>query len=195
VDEYEDENHQCELVCGKTLRCGNHACQMPCHKGPCLPCLEASFEELSCHCGRTKVYPPIACGMKIPVCPYSCSREPACGHITFSSHPCHADSEPCPPCPFLVTKSCMCGKTEVKNVPCHKTNVSCGQVCDQQLPCGGHRCKRTCHSGDCLTADADGLSRPRRAAGNARRPAVIPALLSATHPLAARRTSRVRLRL
>ncbi|KAG9293447.1 hypothetical protein G9A89_009171 [Geosiphon pyriformis] len=168
----EDENHRCTFVCGKKLQCGNHNCQMPCHRGHCLQCLEASFDELTCHCGRTKVYPPIPCGMKVPPCPYTCTRAPLCGHIGVS-HPCHDDSQACPPCPYLVEKMCMCGKSSIRSVTCYKTNVSCGTVCDRIVPCGGHRCKRTCHSGDCL-ANEQGLpgkctqacGKPRQACGH-----------------------------
>ncbi|CAG8606811.1 5714_t:CDS:2 [Ambispora leptoticha] len=148
--EEEDENHRCTFVCDKRLKCGNHNCQLPCHRGHCLPCLEASFEELTCHCGRTKVFPPIPCGMTVPPCPHACIREPPCGHAGVA-HPCHTDSQTCPPCPYFVEKMCMCGRSAIKNVPCHKSNVSCGRICDRIAPCGGHRCKRTCHSGDCLT--------------------------------------------
>ncbi|CAI2162145.1 13798_t:CDS:2 [Funneliformis geosporum] len=148
----DDENHRCPLICGKKLQCGNHFCQLLCHREYCMNCLEASFEELTCPCGRTKIEPPIPCGFKIPSCPYSCIRNRECGHSDIA-HPCHSDEEPCPPCPFLVNKKCMCGKSEVRNVPCHRTNVSCGQVCDLPVNCGGHRCKRTCHSGDCLVTN------------------------------------------
>jgi len=44
--------HACDLTCGKLLRCGSHHCEMNCHRGQCPPCLLASFDELSCHCGR-----------------------------------------------------------------------------------------------------------------------------------------------
>lgn len=44
--------HLCDKTCGKRLRCGLHECVEQCHRGPCPPCLQASFEELSCHCGK-----------------------------------------------------------------------------------------------------------------------------------------------
>ena len=44
--------HTCDLICGKLLRCGTHHCEANCHRGQCPPCLQASFDELSCHCGR-----------------------------------------------------------------------------------------------------------------------------------------------
>ena len=38
--------HECDLVCGKTLSCGNHKCEERDHKGICPPCLRSSFEEV-----------------------------------------------------------------------------------------------------------------------------------------------------
>lgn len=179
----EEDAHTCRLVCGKKLKCGNHYCQMLCHKLHCHPCLgtyflycclvkrqnymiycmvlietrfifspltEASFDELSCNCGHTKLYPPIACGTKLPRCQHTCTRVATCGHVSFTSHPCHEDDEPCPPCAFLVTRRCMCSKAEVRNTPCHRGTPSCGKVCGKRLSCGGHVCQRVCHSGDCL---------------------------------------------
>ena len=29
---------RCEKVCGKDLSCGQHKCQVVCHKGECPPC-------------------------------------------------------------------------------------------------------------------------------------------------------------
>ena len=48
--------HECDLVCGKMLSCGNHKCEDRDHKGPCRPCMRTSFEEVgfffffSCYC-------------------------------------------------------------------------------------------------------------------------------------------------
>lgn len=39
--------HECDLICGKTLSCGNHTCEERDHKGVCPPCLRSSFEEAS----------------------------------------------------------------------------------------------------------------------------------------------------
>lgn len=57
----EDEGglHTCPLVCGKLLSCGIHTCPQLDHKGPCGRCLEASYDELACACGRTVMQPPI----------------------------------------------------------------------------------------------------------------------------------------
>lgn len=38
--------HECDLVCGKMLGCGNHKCEQKDHKGLCPPCLRSSFEEV-----------------------------------------------------------------------------------------------------------------------------------------------------
>ncbi|CAH1758573.1 11714_t:CDS:2 [Entrophospora sp. SA101] len=149
-DEYDHEEiHKCKFICGKKLRCGNHNCELNCHKGHCMQCLEASFEELTCSCGNTKLYPPIPCGKKLPACQHQCNRTQSCGHNSVP-HLCHEDGN-CPPCPFLVSKLCSCGKRVVNNVPCHQRNVSCGKACDLILECGGHRCKRICHQDNCLS--------------------------------------------
>ncbi|EGO03328.1 hypothetical protein SERLA73DRAFT_46818, partial [Serpula lacrymans var. lacrymans S7.3] len=140
--------HECDLVCGKMLGCGNHPCEHRDHKGPCPPCFMSSFEEAVCHCGRTVVEPPIPCGTRID-CRYPCSRPPpACGH-PHTLHSCHEDPSPCPPCPFLTKKQCACGKKTVDNVKCSQKRVSCGQTCGKLLGCGFHHCDKLCHGDDC----------------------------------------------
>ncbi|WVQ85287.1 hypothetical protein IAT38_007452 [Cryptococcus sp. DSM 104549] len=145
----DDDLHKCHLTCGKTLGCGLHTCPKPDHKGPCGRCLQASYDELICNCGRTIVYPPVACGTTIS-CPFPCRRPaPACGHPK-TPHQCHEAVE-CPPCPYLTDKPCACGKEpSVKNIRCSQERVSCGQPCGELLPCGYHRCLKSCHRpGEC----------------------------------------------
>ncbi|TFK20660.1 hypothetical protein FA15DRAFT_673293 [Coprinopsis marcescibilis] len=147
--------HECDLVCGKLLSCGTHACEERDHKGPCPPCLRSSFEEMFCNCGRTMLEPPIPCGMKVQ-CRYPCPRPPPpCGH-TRTIHPCHDDSVPCPPCVHLTSKQCACGKKTVPHVKCalETEKVSCGTVCGKLMPCGFHHCESLCHPGDCGTCTA-----------------------------------------
>lgn len=149
-DGFEAE-HICTRPCGRQLRCGNpdHRCQELCHKGPCGTCRDAIFEEISCHCGRTVLQPPLPCGTQPPPCRYECERAKDCGHPQVP-HNCHGDDESCPICPFLTTKPCLCGKNTLKNQPCHLSEVRCAEVCGQQLRCGAHRCRKQCHRpGEC----------------------------------------------
>uniref|UniRef100_A0A1I8AWJ7 R3H domain-containing protein n=1 Tax=Steinernema glaseri TaxID=37863 RepID=A0A1I8AWJ7_9BILA len=138
--------HLCLMVCGKKLDCGLHSCERLCHMGKCHKCLEASFEEQYCMCGRTVRMPPIPCGAPLPLCNYPCTRPHPCGHPQF--HTCHSE-EQCPPCTALTSKYCF-GEHEIRNnVPCHQNHVCCGKPCDKMLACGVHKCKRTCHPGEC----------------------------------------------
>ena len=142
--------HECDLVCGKMLSCGNHRCEEKDHKGACRPCLRSSFEELICYCGRTVYEPPIPCGTKM-VCHYPCPRQTmSCGHPP-TPHSCHDDMVPCPPCVFLASKQCACGKKIVPNVRCslETEKVSCGTVCGKLMSCGFHHCERLCHGEEC----------------------------------------------
>lgn len=160
--------HECTLPCGKPLSCGQagHTCPLNCHRGPCPPCLRSCFEEVSCHCGRTVLEPPVPCGQR-PVCRFPCARPaPACGHPKLP-HDCHEEG-PCPPCVYLTRKRCNCGRNDVDNIPCHRTHVSCGQTCGSLMPCGFHRCTATCHSGapqacgDCTAT----CGKPKRLCGH-----------------------------
>lgn len=38
------------------------------------------FEEVTCHCGSTVMYPPIPCGTPPPECTKPCSRTHSCSH-------------------------------------------------------------------------------------------------------------------
>ncbi|KAI7903173.1 uncharacterized protein BX663DRAFT_560725 [Cokeromyces recurvatus] len=147
--------HDCPLQCDQLLSCGIHRCQDKCHKGKCRPCLEATFEDVTCHCGRTRLEPPVRCGTKLPPCPHPCIRPNPCGHIRFLNHNCHPDNEPCPPCPVLINRRCLCGKTELKNVPCYRESPRCGRVCGKPLRCGKHICLKSCHNGPCLDEGED----------------------------------------
>lgn len=149
---------------------------MTCHRSACPPCLQASFEELICHCGRTTIEPPVPCNTKI-VCNFPCRRPlPSCGHPQLP-HNCHEQAG-CPPCVYLTERLCGCGKNVVKNVPCSRSRVSCGTVCGSLLVsvgfvrrgsntrddsdaytrilflsldqgCGYHRCQNICCKEEC----------------------------------------------
>ncbi|KAK6509089.1 FKBP12-associated protein [Arthrobotrys musiformis] len=145
TEDFEPE-HICTRVCGKPLKCGSHDCSALCHRGACGSCLEASFDELACHCGRTRIMPPVPCGTKPPSCRFPCQRSKLCGHPNSTDHLCHLDDEACPNCPYLVQKRCVCGRTVIKNQPCYRDSVSCGQTCGLPLSCGSHVCLKTCHA-------------------------------------------------
>ncbi|XP_051796440.1 transcriptional repressor NF-X1 [Acanthochromis polyacanthus] len=139
--------HKCHLICGYKLNCGLHRCQEPCHRGNCEPCWQSSFDELTCHCGLSVLYPPIACGTKPPECKNLCTRRHECEHPVF--HNCHSE-EKCPPCTYLTQKWCMGKHEQRSNIPCHLQDISCGLTCNKMLPCETHRCRRICHRGECL---------------------------------------------
>ncbi|KAL4221983.1 Transcriptional repressor NF-X1 [Mactra antiquata] len=141
------DEHICELICGRKLSCGQHKCMETCHKNNCPPCLMAGFDELTCHCGVEVMYPPIPCGTKPPECHQPCTRQHDCQHTV--RHNCHSD-EKCPPCTELTQKMCMGNHVKRSNIPCHLTDISCGMKCNKPLPCGQHRCIKTCHKGICV---------------------------------------------
>ncbi|CAJ0964841.1 unnamed protein product [Ranitomeya imitator] len=108
------------------------------------------FDELTCYCGESIIYPPVPCGTRPPECKNSCTRQHECDHPVF--HSCHSEDK-CPPCTYLTQKWCM-GKHELRNnIPCHLTDISCGLRCNQLLKCAMHKCKRICHKGECLIAE------------------------------------------
>lgn len=154
-EEFEAE-HICTRTCGRDLKCGRHKCQQLCHRGPCASCPEAIFDEISCNCGRTVLYPPQPCGTRPPECRFDCTRPRPCGHPQVS-HNCHLDDQPCPKCPFLVEKQCVCGKQTLKNQPCWFQDGHCGLPCNKELKCGYHKCRKNCHRpGECEDADISG---------------------------------------
>uniref|UniRef100_A0A8C6UGD8 Nuclear transcription factor, X-box binding 1 n=1 Tax=Neogobius melanostomus TaxID=47308 RepID=A0A8C6UGD8_9GOBI len=157
--------HKCPSICGYKLKCGVHRCQYPCHRGNCDLCWESSFDELTCHCGLTVLYPPIPCGTKPPECKNTCTRRHECDHPVF--HNCHSE-EKCPPCTYLTQKWCMGDHEQRSNIPCHLQDISCGLTCNKELPCGMHRCHRLCHRGECLgeAVCPQSCERPRPACGH-----------------------------
>ncbi|KAI2635508.1 hypothetical protein GGS21DRAFT_516219 [Xylaria nigripes] len=142
-EEFEAE-HICIRPCDRLLKCGSHRCRQLCHRGPCPSCLEATFEEISCKCGRTVLQPPQPCGMRVPECRFECTRPRLCGHPQVA-HNCHPDDVECPKCPFLVEKPCVCGKKTLKNQPCWFEEPRCGLPCGKRLKCGTHSCNKPCH--------------------------------------------------
>lgn len=42
---------------------------------------------------------------------------------------------------------------------CFLDGISCGMPCQKPLPCGRHKCKLTCHAGECLK-DSEKCTQP-----------------------------------
>ena len=164
-----EAEHICTRLCDRLLKCGTHTCTDLCHKGPCRSCREAIFDEVSCHCGKTVLQPPLPCGTKSPPCRFDCERAKMCGHPRVP-HNCHGDDEGCPKCPFLMEKPCMCGKKILKNQPCWLADARCGDVCGKKLKCGSHFCRKPCHRlGECEDAGKpcrQSCGKPKKACGH-----------------------------
>ena len=169
VDEGFEAEHICTRSCGRALKCGNHTCPELCHKGPCGSCREAIFDEVSCHCGKTVLQPPLPCGTSPPLCRFDCERPRECGHPSVP-HSCHGDDETCPKCPFLAQKPCLCGKKTLKNQPCWLSEVRCGEVCGKKLKCGSHFCRQQCHRPGCCEdigrSCQQACGKPKKACGH-----------------------------
>ncbi|CAM6104714.1 unnamed protein product [Calypogeia fissa] len=147
-DEQEHGPHECLLSCGKKLRCKQHYCQDLCHSGHCAPCLESTFTELSCACGKTSIPPPVPCGTPLPSCQHPCSFTQACGHSP--THLCHFGD--CPPCTVQVSKECVGNHVLLRGVPCGSRDIKCNNLCGKTRQCGLHACGRACHIGPCDSA-------------------------------------------
>ena len=141
------EEHVCMLICRKKAPCGIHECGQLCHRGPCPPCLNSSFDRLYCRCRRSFVEPPIPCGRLPPNCNHPCIVPRPCGHP--ANHPCHATGD-CPQC--VVPMPRLCGSHNVPfmyPVTCSAPAPSCGKKCGKALTCCGEVCDKTCHPGPC----------------------------------------------
>lgn len=147
----------CGQKCDKLLECGRHRCEEICHLGPCDPC-HALFDA-SCFCKRKAQVVP--CGdmdlkgeleaeQGVFSCGSTCGEELGCGN-----HKCHeiCHPGPCGECESLPSrvKTCYCGKTVLpeERRSCLEPIPTCLKTCDKPLTCGIHRCKDTCHAGDC----------------------------------------------
>lgn len=104
----------------------------------------------TCWCGKD-TEPRSLAGLPPHSCGNTCGKERArkCPHPCQLT--CHAG--PCPPCSHMgPTQVCFCGKHEVTK-RCSETDYvsgwSCGELCEELLPCGEHTCDRPCHEGLC----------------------------------------------
>jgi hypothetical protein len=139
---------ECLMICNKKLACGVHLCQLNCHPNEkCLPCSLVSFDELTCHCGNTRILPPVQCSQTLGECEGICRREEnesKCKeHFARFPHKCHPEEE-CPRCHALVQVKCFCGQSQL-SMECWQRKGgmvnSCGKTCPFEL------CSLPCHTG------------------------------------------------
>lgn len=56
------------------------------------PVASPGFDELTCHCGASVIYPPVPCGTRPPECTQTCARVHECDHpggsclLAFTPH-------------------------------------------------------------------------------------------------------------
>ncbi|KAI3735661.1 hypothetical protein L6452_15169 [Arctium lappa] len=147
----------CGQRCGKPRKCLRHRCEKTCHVGPCDAC--EVLIDASCFC--KKKTEAVLCGdmaVKGEVnvqdgifsCSSPCGKPLACGN-----HVCKETCHPglCGDCHLLPGRitSCYCGKSNLQEErqSCLDPIPTCSQICDKTLSCGLHRCKETCHPGEC----------------------------------------------
>ncbi|KAI0340472.1 hypothetical protein BDW22DRAFT_428704 [Trametopsis cervina] len=180
----------CGQVCGRSLDCGNHTCQLACHDGPCTPC--RVIVNASCYCGKERK--ELRCGdgeeqlasvldegnemhwTGMFHCENSCDRPLDCGihHCTSRCHVPSPTPAPCPRSPSLV-HSCPCGKHELdassavffppgtvlSRTSCADPIPTCQSICGKSLGGCSHLCASKCHTGPCPPCTVP-LSRPCR---------------------------------
>ncbi|XP_067613694.1 NF-X1-type zinc finger protein NFXL1 [Eurosta solidaginis] len=135
----------CQRLCNRSLRCGNHKCELVCHS---VPDIQDMKEQIGCARCQQGCFIPRPEG-----CVHPCPR------------PCHPP--PCQPCDKLIKTKCYCGLTQViykcseyfvnegvvgktkEEISAQQERLkSCGNRCLKNFPCG-HRCHTPCHAGKC----------------------------------------------
>lgn len=133
----------CGKPCTRTLACGQHACQDPCHADECNPCPMQSLQP--CLCGAEKKNR--LCAHAAWQCNKVCGKRHSCGHHVCQTV-CHSGE--CGKCPSSGPRTCPCGKAS-HILPCTEKIPTCGDTCGKQLACGIHFCADRCHKGICST--------------------------------------------
>eukprot|EP00756_Hemistasia_phaeocysticola_P034292 Hpha_TRINITY_DN16514_c1_g3::TRINITY_DN16514_c1_g3_i1::g.133992::m.133992/K12236/NFX1; transcriptional repressor NF-X1 len=168
--------HSCGETCGRKregTQCP-HPCTLPCHPGPCPPCIHQSPEK-SCHCGKMSYRTRCSDVDEGRSCERKCGRVLGCG-VHRCRDPCHAGE--CAPCGLSYGQRCFCGSSKDDRATCkaepgaeepddlsdtdeeaepgsHEPpgfvpkTFSCGKLCGKPLGCGNHSCERECHHGPC----------------------------------------------
>ena len=84
--------YTCGNVCGRSLNCGQHCCEQPCHAGPCERCSLQPDLVTRCPCGKTVLAsiptakPRMVCTDEIPTCQLTCLKPLPCGTAGNSAY-------------------------------------------------------------------------------------------------------------
>ena len=57
----------------------------------------------------------------------------------------------------------------MSSTPCYVNAISCGDLCNLELPCGIHHCQKVCHDGPCVPESSScpqKCSKPRVSCGH-----------------------------
>ncbi|KAK9294261.1 hypothetical protein QLX08_011082 [Tetragonisca angustula] len=141
--------YACEVICGKSLECGNHVCTKLCHPGACKPCSLTPGKITTCCCGQTPLPDKRqTCLDPIPVCDQVCSKNLNCGQPDDPHNckvKCHVGD--CPVCDLTTNVKCRCGNMD-KEIACKdlvsKADVRCEKKCSKKKSCGKHKCNKRC---------------------------------------------------
>ncbi|KAJ6760100.1 NUCLEAR TRANSCRIPTION FACTOR X-BOX BINDING 1 NFX1 [Salix purpurea] len=147
----------CGQSCDKLLECWRHRCERICHVGPCDSCRVSVSASCFCKkkmevvlCGDLAVKGEVKAEDGVFSCNATCGKMLDCGNH-MCDETCHPG--PCGDCELMPARvgSCHCGKTSLQKErkSCLDPIPTCTQICGKSLPCGMHRCKGVCHSGDC----------------------------------------------
>lgn len=73
---YKSKKKVCVCVCVWLCPCSSQT-----HEGYFVsPAAPPGFDELTCHCGASVIYPPVPCGTRPPECTQTCARIHECDH-------------------------------------------------------------------------------------------------------------------
>jgi transcriptional repressor NF-X1 len=142
--------HSCGNSCSRSRVCG-HPCPLPCHPGPCPPCLITI--QNPCHCEKdiialvcSRANPTTGGNVTLPAsrsCGQTCGKALSCGNH-FCQDVCHDGK--CPPCQVTDLSRCWCGK-ERKELACGEgENKECAILTadGEESWIGRFGCENTC---------------------------------------------------
>lgn len=93
----ESPKWQCNKVCRKPLRCGNHSCEIMCHEGPCPDCPNSG--PRTCPCSKKVMSLP--CTETVMPCGDTCNKLLEC-ELHRCTQRCHFGS-----CEKVIKSFCL----------------------------------------------------------------------------------------